>query len=899
MSRSKILFISHSGTNNGAVRILIQLIEYFGKHSEYNIDILIQGPEEKKIVEELSLIGNIFRFSDLREIKKRKYIFVYSNTIGNGNILSELNNKSVPVFTHLHELGFAIESIDHQSIQNCLKFTDYYIACSDTVKTNFIQTFCVTPEIVKRVHGFIDENITFKENKIKKDVLSIGCISNMDYRKGVDLFLFLLPKLNNNIRGRSVEWTWIGDCKSFYRKLLPSKYSNAKFINQHNHPWDLLEDIDLFFNFSREDPFPLTLLESLSRNIPVCGFRGSGGIDELYEMNLGNLCDMSAESINYFLDSFVKEGRTFLLASPTKADEQCKQIFSFVREKTAFSWFIKARKRLSIYKWNIIQKKLVRAKHPVDHNIKVLKYEFTKEFTINKKLKEKFKYSIVTPLYEPNSKFLKEAAKSVLEQSYSNWEWIIVDDGSSLSDSTKFLLELAKHENRIKLFSNQKNLGISRTTNRCIENSTGDWIVFVDQDDLLHSNALSLVNEKIIKNSDLRILYTDEDKIDEEGNHFDPYFKPDWNPALLSCQNYFCHLLVISRKHIKEIGLLKPETDGAQDWDLSLRGTFGFSSNTVGHIPKVLYHWRAHTGSCALSIDQKGIQIIDSSRKVLTDHVSRLGINVEVNQLECGHWNIRRTMPKPTPSVSIVFHGKLFEGKYLPSLEDNLNRMTCKNGCDIYLPESWEAKSERIIQWSSAKPIVSQINSDVIIFVNSLIEPMHPDWLNELVAHCVADGIGFCGPRIIHAASSRIISAGMVMENGGWIKSIYEGAHLGELGDKCRAVLQQNFSFLHPSCLVIRRDLLPYDFCPKGEESFFLLMSNLTERGYRHLFIPTSNVYLHFKEGPGFYWSDPYVIPKISDSLLNDPNFNENLMISWGKPCQRKFSKSAKPNLTT
>ena len=86
MSRSKILFISHSGTNNGAVRILIQLIEYFGKHSEYDIDILIHDLVEKKIVEELSQIGNIFKFSKLREIKKRKYVFVYSNTIGNGNV---------------------------------------------------------------------------------------------------------------------------------------------------------------------------------------------------------------------------------------------------------------------------------------------------------------------------------------------------------------------------------------------------------------------------------------------------------------------------------------------------------------------------------------------------------------------------------------------------------------------------------------------------------------------------------------------------------------------------------------------------------------------------------------------------------------------------------------------
>ena len=891
MNKNRVLFISHSGTNNGAVRILIQLIDYFRKNSEYEIDILIQDPVEKKIIEELSQNGNIFKFSNLREIKKRKYLFIYSNTIGNGHVLSNLLCGICPVFTHIHELEFAIDSIDYQSIQNCIKFTDYYIACSDAVKTNLTQSFDVKSDRVVMVHEFVEDNISVSTAKIESGDLSIGCISNLDYRKGVDLFLFLLPKLKDIILGRNIKWTWVGDRAGFYRELLPEKYPNViKFIDQNDKPWDFLKDIDLFFNFSREDPFPLTLLESLSRNIPVCGFRGSGGIDELHEMNSANLCDMSAESINHFLESFIKEDKMNTLSSPTNAREQCRKIFDFVCDKSTFTWFMKIRKSFFIHKWNNIQKKLLPVKYPVDHNEKLQKYEFTQEFIINTNLEEKFKFSVVTPLYEANLNFLKEAVQSVFEQSYSNWEWIIVDDGSSKSVSSQFLYELAEQDNRVKVFSNEENIGISRTTNNCIEKSSGDWIVFFDQDDLLHAQALSLINEEIQKKPDLRILYTDEDKIDEKGKHFDPYFKPDWNPALLTSQNYFCHLLVISRKHIDGVGLLKPETDGAQDWDLCLRATFGFLSNVIGHIPKVLYHWRAHSGSCALSIDEKGDTILNSSRRVLSDHIFRMKIDAEVVELECGHWNVRRTLPKSNPSVSIVFQGELFEGKYLPALEDNLDRMTCETGCEIYLPESWEVKSERINFLPSTKSIVSNVDSDVIVLVNSLIEPMHPNWLDQLVAHCFTRGVGFCGPRIVHPASSRIISAGMVMENGGWIKSIYEGAQLGELGDKCRAVLQQNFSFLHPSCLAIQRDLLPEDFRPGDTESFYLLMKNLNEQGKQHLFVPTSNVYLHSEKGPGFHWSQPFCFKDIAESHFKDKNFNENQMISWGQPCLRKFS---------
>ena len=178
----------------------------------------------------------------------------------------------------------------------------------------------------------------------------------------------------------------------------------------------------------------------------------------------------------------------------------------------------------------------------------------------------------------------------------------------------------------------------------------------------------------------------------------------------------------------------------------------------------------------------------------------------------------------------------------------------------------------------------------MVVLVKSLIDPMYLNWRDELVAHCFTKGVGFCGPRIVHPATSRIISAGMVMENGGWIKSIYEGAQLNELGDKCRAILQQNFSFLHPSCLAIQRDFLPEDFRPRDSESFFLLMNDLIERGLKHLFVPTSNVYLHSEKGSGFYWSQPFRFKELTNSHFKDKNFNENQMISWGQPCLRKFS---------
>jgi len=129
----------------------------------------------------------------------------------------------------------------------------------------------------------------------------------------------------------------------------------------------------------------------------------------------------------------------------------------------------------------------------------------------------------------------------------------------------------------------------------------------------------------------------------------------------------------------------------------------------------------------------------------------------------------------------------------------------------------------------------------------------------------------------------------MVMERGGRIKPIYENSQLDDLGDKCRAILKQNFIFLHPCCLVVRKALIPDKFRLLGEDDLLLLMHDLSKKGFMSLFVPSSNVYLHSNKGSGFFWSQPYEINEISETLHSDISFNENLIISWGQPQQIKI----------
>ena len=139
-------------------------------------------------------------------------------------------------------------------------------------------------------------------------------------------------------------------------------------------------------------------------------------------------------------------------------------------------------------------------------------------------------------------------------QVYDKWELVLIDDASGDPRLTECLNELKNEDSRIKVHPLSDNRHISLCTNHGVESSCGSWLAFLDQDDELHPNALSSIASFLSRNPEARIVYTDEDKIDGDGQRFDPYFKPDWNPRLLLSQNYFCHLVAVDRNLFDELG---------------------------------------------------------------------------------------------------------------------------------------------------------------------------------------------------------------------------------------------------------------------------------------------------------------------------------------------------------
>lgn len=237
--------------------------------------------------------------------------------------------------------------------------------------------------------------------------------------------------------------------------------------------------------------------------------------------------------------------------------------------------------------------------------------------------------SIVVPAYNTPQKYLYPFVYSVIAQRYNNWELVIVN-ASTNSVSRALIDDCSLIDDRIKIVEVKKNLGISGNTNLGIDAANGEYICFMDHDDTLHPDALLEVVREINKNGKVDLIYTDEDKLTEDGEwRHNPHFKPDWSPRLMESVNYITHFVCVKASIAKELKLI-PELDGSQDYDFLLRLTDRYEH--IVHIPRILYHWREAIGSTAQSIGTKpkaGIAGI----KALKAHYERIGLSADVDEV--------------------------------------------------------------------------------------------------------------------------------------------------------------------------------------------------------------------------------------------------------------------------
>lgn len=264
-------------------------------------------------------------------------------------------------------------------------------------------------------------------------------------------------------------------------------------------------------------------------------------------------------------------------------------------------------------------------------------------------------FSVVIPVYNVADRMLRECIDSVLRQTYKNFEIILVDDASTQKSVRKVLGEY-EGKPGITVIYREENGHISRTTNDGIHAAKGEFVALCDCDDLYAPNALYEIAKKLNEDPELDYIYSDEDKISEDGKkRSDPFFKPDWSPETFMSFMYTCHLSVFRRTLLEELSGLRVGFEGSQDYDLVLRVME--KTTHIGHVPKILYHWRMRKESTANALAAKPYAL-EAAAKAKREALERRGEKGEVTFIPAVAQYRVTYIPQGKPMVSIIIPSK-------------------------------------------------------------------------------------------------------------------------------------------------------------------------------------------------------------------------------------------------
>jgi glycosyltransferase involved in cell wall biosynthesis len=519
--------------------------------------------------------------------------------------------------------------------------------------------------------------------------------------------------------------------------------------------------------------------------------------------------------------------------------------------------------------------------------------------------------SIVMPTYNSDPNFLSAAIDSVQNQIYQNWELCIADDASTNSKAIEVLRSYQKKDPRIKIAFRKENGHISIASNTALELATGEWIALLDHDDLLAPTALFWVVEAINSHPDISLLYSDEDKVDVSGKRHAPFFKPDWNKALLYSQNYFCHLGVYKKQLIDEIGGFRPGFEGAQDYDLVLRCVEKLKSNQIFHIPKILYHWRSHDLSTAKDIGAKDYAVA-AGQKALSQHLGRIGVQGQVAVTPFGY-RVKYDLPIPEPLVSLIISTKNAHELVKQCIESIQSKTKYKNYEIIlvdnqsdnprsieYFKKLEDEGTVRLLHYQKAFNY-SAINNfacehakgGIVGLINNDIEVISPDWLGEMVSLLSQKGVGAVGAKLLYP-NNKVQHAGVIFGVGGVAGHSSKYADREESGYFCRAQLISEFSAVTGACLLTHKDAY-FGVGGLNEKDLSVAFNDvdyclkLIKAGYQIVWTPYAELYHHESATRGDDYSLEkrarfdaevnYMMRSWPQELGNDPAYNPNLTV--------------------
>lgn len=467
------------------------------------------------------------------------------------------------------------------------------------------------------------------------------------------------------------------------------------------------------------------------------------------------------------------------------------------------------------------------------------------------------KFSVVVPLYHTPAKFLKDLVRSMMYQSYANWELCLVNASPEDRHLTSLLENWAMRDKRIRVIRLEKNLGIAQNTNAGIAASTGEFIAFLDHDDFLEPDALFCYVDALNKDKTIDVFYSDEDKTDEYAAHyFYPHFKSDFNIDLLHANNYMCHFLAVRKSLVDTVGGLNEKFDGAQDYDFVLRLTE--NTKKIYHCPRILYHWRCSNQSTAASQGNK-MYAIHAGKAALNAHYKRLGWNARAQEGAVDGWYQTKFTLKEEPLVSILIPNKDHTDDLDVCLNSFFERADYQNYEFIIiennsvLPETFayyekiekEHDNVKVVYWEAGFNY-SAINNfgfkfakgDYIMLLNNDVELITPDIFQSMLGFCMRPEVGIVGAKLLYNDHT-VQHAGVLVGAGGLADHVFKGIHEDDPGYMGRAISSQDVSAVTAACLLVKRSVYEevggledefqvafndVDFCLKVRKAGYLIV---------------------------------------------------------------------------
>ncbi|MEY8516588.1 glycosyltransferase family 2 protein [Lachnospiraceae bacterium 29-84] len=491
--------------------------------------------------------------------------------------------------------------------------------------------------------------------------------------------------------------------------------------------------------------------------------------------------------------------------------------------------------------------------------------------------------SVVVPCYGTPKKYLLEMIESVRRQTYGNWQLCLADasPGGEVEEALSSYLK-GQPDGRIVYRRLGSNQGIAGNTNEGIAMAEGEWIAFLDHDDLLAPEALFEMVSLINRDPEVELIYSDEDHVEEGSKglkHKNPHFKPEFSPDLLRSNNYITHFLCVSRRVIGQAGPLSTEFDGAQDYDFILRCTE--AAKKVGHVPRVLYHWRIHGNSTSDNPMSKAYAY-EAGERALQQHLARAGQEGEVSRLaHFGYYRIRYAV-KGAPLVSILIPNK-DQAELLRRCIASIQQSTYQNYEVIVIENNSEDKqtfqfyqelvgkdctkacvSEGVLPGGQAVRVVrwdhpfnySAINNygasyargEYFVLLNNDIELITKEWMEELLGNCQRPEVGIVGARLYYPDNT-VQHAGIVVGIDGIAANMFPGLRRGQEGYYHKAAIQLNYSAVTAACMMVSKKVFEkvhgleeelavafndLDFCLRVRQEGYLIVYNPFVEAYHY-----------------------------------------------------------------